>query len=308
MSELVFTAFGVLTLLHFFLKVMKCLRYLYFTRWHKVPHSFFSGMGEWAVITGASDGIGKEYAHELARRGLNIVLVSRTQEKLTKVADEIEQFTGRQVKIVVVDFTKRDIYNIIEEHLRGLEIGILINNVGMLPNPHPSKFLDMLSRDKTIDDLINVNMLSVIKVCDRSLMICFLQKGLILNISSGLTVDAVPLYCLYNSSKIFMERFSNACKAEYGSKGIIIQCLMPFSVSTQMTRHTKPGTFMLAADLYAKQSLDCIWLGNFHGSLSHEFMGFVLKNIPQWILHTDSIQEILLNYLKKTCETEAQTY
>ncbi|XP_007898174.1 testosterone 17-beta-dehydrogenase 3 isoform X2 [Callorhinchus milii] len=248
MSELVFTAFGVLTLLHFFLKVMKCLRYLYFTRWHKVPHSFFSGMGEWAVITGASDGIGKEYAHELARRGLNIVLVSRTQEKLTKVADEIEQFTGRQVKIVVVDFTKRDIYNIIEEHLRGLEIGILINNVGMLPNPHPSKFLDMLSRDKTIDDLINVNMLSVIKMTQlilpqmknrdyyswkvirqptNQLLLGnqrrVKQKGLILNISSGLTVDAVPLYCLYNSSKIFMERFSNACKAEYGSKGIIIQ-------------------------------------------------------------------------------------
>ena len=67
--------------------------------------------GEWAVITGASDGIGKEYALQLASRGLNIVLISRTKAKLERVENEIKEQYNVLTKIICFDFSKTDGYD-----------------------------------------------------------------------------------------------------------------------------------------------------------------------------------------------------
>ncbi|KAL8203380.1 UNVERIFIED_CONTAM: hypothetical protein K2H54_050651 [Gekko kuhli] len=117
----------------------------------KIGSSQFSSVN--GIITGAGDGIGKAYSFELAKRGLNTVLISRTFEKLKKVASEIEKATGRNVKIIQADFTKNDIYDDIEERLQGLEIGILVNNVGMLHNTYPCCFLDGSKKDKVKIDI-----------------------------------------------------------------------------------------------------------------------------------------------------------
>lgn len=64
--------------------------------------------GAWALVTGSTDGIGRAYAIELARRGLNLILVSRTQEKLDQVAKEIQSKTPTaQVKTISIDFTSQ---------------------------------------------------------------------------------------------------------------------------------------------------------------------------------------------------------
>ncbi|XP_078413114.1 17-beta-hydroxysteroid dehydrogenase type 3 [Cetorhinus maximus] len=268
-----FILFGIFAILIFFLKIMKCLRYLVLTKWFGVPNSFFNSLGEWAVITGGTDGIGKAYAHEFAKRGLNIVLISRTKEKLTEVADEIGQVTGRKVKTIQVNFIRRDIYEHIKENLRGLEIGVLVNNVGMLHTPNPCRFLEINDIDKTINDMIAVNMVSVAKMTQLVLpQMKERQKGLILNISSGAANAPCPLYCLYSSTKVFMERFSGGCQAEYGSKGIIIQCLMPYAVASKMSR-VKPGIFARSAEDYVRSSLDCVLLGErCNGCLPHEIL------------------------------------
>lgn len=78
------------------------------------------------VVTGASDGIGKGYAHYLARQGMAIVLVARNEAKLTKVAAEIKTKHGVETKIVVADFSKgAEIYPHLEKALVPLDIGIL---------------------------------------------------------------------------------------------------------------------------------------------------------------------------------------
>jgi 17beta-estradiol 17-dehydrogenase / very-long-chain 3-oxoacyl-CoA reductase len=89
--------------------------------------------GEWALVTGSTDGIGKAYAVELAKRGLNVILISRTKEKLEQVANEIQsKYSNVHVKTIAIDFTKdSSIYTTIREEIRGLDIGVLINNVGM---------------------------------------------------------------------------------------------------------------------------------------------------------------------------------
>ncbi|XP_067839302.1 17-beta-hydroxysteroid dehydrogenase type 3 isoform X2 [Heptranchias perlo] len=292
--ENAFILFGIFAIFNCFLKIMKCLRYFLLTKCWGVSNAFFSSMGEWAVITGATDGIGKAYAHEFAQRGLNIVLISRTKEKLRKVADEIEQATGRKVKTVQVNFIKRDIYEYIEESLRGLEIGILVNNVGILQTPNPCRFLEMTDLDQTINDMIAVNAVSVAKMTQLVLpQMKERQKGLILNISSGVASAPCPLFCLYSSTKVFMERFSRGCQAEYGSKGIIIQCLMPYTVASKMSG-VEPGVTTLSAEDYVRKSLDCALLGDrCRGSLA-----FVFGKIPQCIIYSDAVQETMVDYVQ----------
>lgn len=115
--------------------------------------------GKWAVVTGSTSGIGKAYATLLAEKGLNVVLISRSREKLQVVAEEIESQFMVQTKIHVADFTGSvKIYREIEERLRELDIGILVNNVGMAQIPR--KFVDSDKNDCW--KLLNVNCLSVL--------------------------------------------------------------------------------------------------------------------------------------------------
>ncbi|PWA22710.1 hypothetical protein CCH79_00002005, partial [Gambusia affinis] len=118
--------------------------------------------GQWAVVTGATSGIGKAYATELARRGLDIVLIGRSDERLQKVAKQIENKYGRKTHTIKVDFTEgASIYSTIAKELHDLEIGILVNNVGMICNDHFAYFLETSNHGEKITEIINCNILSV---------------------------------------------------------------------------------------------------------------------------------------------------
>ncbi|KAJ0067631.1 hypothetical protein NL108_008951, partial [Boleophthalmus pectinirostris] len=171
-------------------------------------------------VTGASEGIGRAYAFALAERGMNVVIISRTKEKLDIVAKEIAKTTGRKVKVLVADFTKADAVNCIEDELKDMNIGVLVNNVAILTNPAPTKFL-------ASKNLYQVSENYAIKGARCNISVggyaTYLGKGVIINISSGVTCVPLPLYVLYSGTKIFVERFSQALQIEYKDKGIIIQ-------------------------------------------------------------------------------------
>merc|ERR1711916_327552 len=105
--------------------------YTYFVR----PGKNMRDFGEWAVVTGASDGIGKAYATEFARAGMNVVLISRNQERLDAAAEEITGVApNATIKVIAVDLgagKDSGIYEDIASELEGLDIGVLVNNVGM---------------------------------------------------------------------------------------------------------------------------------------------------------------------------------
>ncbi|KAM4876805.1 17-beta-hydroxysteroid dehydrogenase type 3 [Thomomys bottae] len=295
---------GLLVCLICLNKCMKFSQCIFLSFWKvKVwPTSFLQSMGQWAVITGAGDGIGKAYSFELAKHGLNIVLISRTLGKLQAIATEIEWTTGSKVKIIQADFTKDDIYEYIKEKLEGLEIGILVNNVGMLPSLLPSYFL---STSDEIQSLIHCNITSVVKMTQIILKhMESRQKGLILNISSGVGLRPWPLYSLYSASKAFVCTFSKALQAEYKAKGIIIQVLTPFAVSTPMTKHLNTNAITKSADDFVKESLDYVATGDETcGCLVHEILACLLNLIPSWAFYSSTFQKMLLThytqYLKK---------
>ncbi|KAM9312172.1 uncharacterized protein PAF06_010089 [Gastrophryne carolinensis] len=266
----------------------------------------------WAVVTGATDGIGKGYARELARRGLDVVLISRTLEKLQKVAREIEKESGRKVKIIQADFTRgSEIYPNIEQGLAGLDIGILVNNVGMVHQFIPAPFLDAPGDlNKTITNMLNCNVQSMLQMT-RIVLPRMVQrkKGLIINISSEAGVRPLPNHCLYSATKVFMDYFSRSLNIEYSSKGITVQSVMPLLVATNMTQSVKPNLFMKTADDYAREALNTVGLTHrTSGCLSHSIQSYTVDVVFGKLLMNSSIAAKINKFLsslavKKTKES-----
>ncbi|KAM9332848.1 hydroxysteroid (20-beta) dehydrogenase 2 isoform 1-T1 [Pholidichthys leucotaenia] len=243
--------------------------------------------GQWAVVTGSTSGIGKAYAVELARRGLNIVLVSRSDDKLRLVAGEIEQCYGRQTRTIQVDFTQGgSIYPVIAEGLRGLEIGILVNNVGMTSTDNFSYFLETPEPQQRITEIINCNLLSVPQMT-RLVLPQMVERGtgLIINISSILGLRPQPLLSLYSATKNFVAHFSECLHAEYKSNGITVQCVAPSMVSTNMTNNIKTNCFVKSASAFAHEALNTVGHSNYtSGCLSHALQNVALTVLfPDWI-------------------------
>lgn len=89
--------------------------------------------GNWAIVTGCTSGIGKAYSYELARKGLNIVLLSRSQEKLEKMAQDMEASTKVNTRYLQVDFSNftKEKQQEVLDLIKDLDVGLLINNVGL---------------------------------------------------------------------------------------------------------------------------------------------------------------------------------
>lgn len=283
---------GAVVCIYFGVKLILFSRILFPKVWFPLPNSFFTSMGEWAVVTGASESIGRAYAFALAERGMNVVIISRTKANLDKVAEEIGHSTGRKVKVIVADFTKEDVFDQIEEELKEMNIGVLVNNVGMIVSAYPGKFLEPANLEQIIPKLINCNVKTLAKMC-KIILPGMVNRGagLIINMSSGVASVRFPLYTLYAASKVFVDRFSQSLQAEYKEKGIIIQAVAPFSISTRMTFYQQTNAFVLAPDEFVKLSLQYLRAGDkIYGSISHTFMGWLLGMIPDWIRFSESLQ------------------
>ncbi|MBN3299490.1 DHB12 reductase, partial [Amia calva] len=242
--------------------------------------------GRWAVVTGATSGIGRAYADELARRGLDVVLISRSAERLQAAAREIASQYGCAVQVLQADFTEGGgIYPGIASALTGLDIGILVNNVGMNYTSKLAHFLDVPNAEERITQLINCNILSVTQM-SRIVLPQMIDRGrgLIINISSEAASRPQPLLTLYSASKIFLTYFSRCLHAEYRSRGVTVQCVTPFMVSTNMTGNLPVSPLVKRASDYAREALDTVGHSTFtSGCLSHALQHATLTVVfPGW--------------------------
>ncbi|XP_070820585.1 17-beta-hydroxysteroid dehydrogenase type 3 [Chaetodon trifascialis] len=301
LMELFFISLGAAVVVYYGVKLLLFSRMLFPKLWFPMSKSFFTSMGEWAVVTGASEGIGRAYAFGLAKHGMNVVMMSRTKEKLDQVAKEINDTTGQKVKVIVTDFTQENIFSEIEDQLKDLNIGVLVNNVGSLPSAIPCKFLDSPELDQTITKMINCNVKTMAKMCKIILPgMDNRRKGVIVNISSGVASIPFPLYTLYAASKVFVERFSQGLQAEYKDKGIIIQTVAPFGISTRMAGFQKTDMVTLSPEHFVKCSLQYLKAGDkTHGSVTHIILGWFLQIIPLKVLYAESVLNSLQDYVKK---------
>lgn len=135
---------------------------------------------------------------------MNLVLVSRNLEKLVNVSKEITDKYQVEVKVIAVDFKSGlQIYDTISNGIQGLEVGVLVNNIG-ISYSHPEYFLESVKQDEAfLQDIISCNINSVTYMTKLVLpAMVERKKGLIINISSMAAIIPNPLLTVYSSTKV----------------------------------------------------------------------------------------------------------
>jgi len=202
--------------------------------------------GGWAMVTGSSAGIGKEYALALARQGMNIVLVGRNKQKLDNVANEIRDTYKVDTMTVVADFTNTDTVSKAIKKVKSanIDLGILVNNVGVMGPSH----LPFLELDKSsMKEIIIVNTLPITLLCHAFLPDMVAKgRGAVINICSVAGIWPMPYLAVYSATKHYVAAFTQAIAAEYQGSGVVIQEVDPGQVQTAMTKKFFPTPSLLA--------------------------------------------------------------
>ena len=248
---------------------------------------FVSKFGSWALVTGCTQGIGKEYAMELAARGMNIILVSRNRETLGLVAQEIEETHHVRTEIIVVDFTEPTAVDTVVKEVTKLkvDVGVLVNNVGML-GPHFIPFLEM--ERKMVRDMVTVNCGAVTQLTHALLpRMLELNKGAVVNICSATSFYVMPYFSEYSATKHFIAAFTAGLRAEVSSSNVIIQQIDPGQMNTNMARDLIPLSRLEAPrpDLLVSSSvLSLGWTDRTAGWWFHSLHRVVSSLLPHWFL------------------------
>ncbi len=185
---------------------------------------------KWALITGASSGIGKAFAERFAKEGWNIVLLARSEDKLTAIARVLEQ--KHQIKTVVLpaDLSHDNLYRKIYEEIRGggIVIDCLVNNAGF----GAIGSFTRLDLERQLE-MVDVNVKALVALTHLFLPGMVSQKhGMIINVSSTAGFQPMPYFSVYAASKAFVTSFSEAVASEFSEKGIQIINVCPGRTET----------------------------------------------------------------------------
>lgn len=238
--------------------------------------SNFGSKGSWAVVTGASDGIGKEYALALARRGFNVVLVSRTLAKLEALATEITTNNPDvQTRVLPMDFAANsdNDYAALRELIAGLDVAILINNVG-LSHSIPVPFV--LTPFEEMRDIITINCLGTLRVTQLvAPKLVARKKGLILTMASFGGIMPTPLLATYSGSKAFLQQWSTALGGELAPHGVTVQLVQSYLVTSAMSKIKRASAMIPTPKSFVAAALGKI--GRSGGS-----QGIAYTSTPYW--------------------------
>mgnify|MGYP003365041311 CR=1 FL=1 len=198
--------------------------------------------GTYCVVTGASDGIGKEYAKQMAQRGFNLVLISRTLSKLETLKSEFEEQYRVKVEILAMDIAKDESsnYERIKELCNNLPISVLINNVGQshsIPVPflktEETELRNIITINNTATLLITQAIAPIIKSTVQEKKSA---RGLILTMGSFGGLIPTPLLATYSGSKAFLQNWSTALAGELSQDNIDVELVLSYLVTSAMSK------------------------------------------------------------------------
>ena len=181
-----------------------------------------------ALITGASTGIGAVYADRLAKRGYDLILVARSEQKLAEVGGRLKS-TGRKIEIISADLTKKeDVQRVAERLSTDPAITALVNNAGV---GSAGKLLDAQIDD--LESMIYLNVTTLTRLALAALPGFVARKnGLLINIASIVALAPELLNGTYSGSKAYVVNFTQALKNEAEGTGVTVQAVLPGATAT----------------------------------------------------------------------------
>jgi len=253
--------------------------------------------GKWAVVTGATEGIGAAYARALAKRGMNILCIARTTSKLEKFSTELKKEYGVEVEYLSIDFSGnvRDYVGSLRKMLHknrvdsadkapiAESIGVLVNNVGMLPYAYDTLVNDIMRRHEEnptkiyaegMQAALNTNCASQMVMTAELINLIRNKpairgndsgiKGIIISLSSYTAKRPMPFWVTYTACKAFNYYFSEALYREnrFTTNDLIIQTVQPMEVATSMAPKEKAGWRAPSADQFVEQCIKLIGWSN----------------------------------------------
>jgi uncharacterized protein len=197
-----------------------------------------------ALITGASFGIGLEFARIFAREGYNLVLVARSADKLRQLVAELEKAHSTRSLILAVDLAEpgAPAYVLDQTTRAGIQVDVLVNNAGF---GQYGKFADNNLEECLRQIQLNVTTLTHLTRLYLPAMI-ERKTGGILNVASTAAFQPGPLMAVYFATKAYVLHFSEALANELDSSGITVTCLCPGATATEFhTRAKATGMLLL---------------------------------------------------------------
>ncbi|MER5275358.1 SDR family oxidoreductase [Streptomyces sp. NPDC002809] len=183
-----------------------------------------------ALITGASSGLGAEFAEQLAAQGRDVILVARSGDRLAALADRLVAEHGVRAHVLVQDLAEPDAARRIGDELteRGLHVDLLVNNAGFGTCGH----FEDIARTRDHDQLM-VNVVALVDLT-HLLLPGMLERGsgAVLNVASNAAFQPSPYFAVYGASKAFVLSFGLALRQEYRRRGIRVLTLCPGPVET----------------------------------------------------------------------------
>jgi short-subunit dehydrogenase len=217
-------------------------------------------MGDLAIVTGASSGIGQAYAERLARDGWDLVVVGRRRERLEGLGQQLNREHGVRVRMMEADLARQEQVRAVCDEIARMPVGMLVNSAALA---HYMPFVEL--PPEQADELVQLNVLAPV-LLTRAVLAGMRQRGrgAVINVASLLafsgSVDApgLPARGVYAASKAFLVTFTQILAAELRGSGVTIQVVCPGIVRSEF--HARQGIDMSAVprmepDLVVQASL-----------------------------------------------------
>jgi short-subunit dehydrogenase len=210
-----------------------------------------------AVVTGASSGIGEEFARELARRGFSLVLVARRMDRLLSLKDELSNVP---VDVLCADLQFEEGVAAVARRLLLGGVSLLVNNAGL-----GYRGLVVDQSEVSVTQILRVNLEAPIRLSRAAAIpMASARRGAIINVVSMSAFQPVPHLNVYAASKAGLLSFTEALADELSGAGVRVQALCPGNVPTgfQAAAGTKGSLFDRTASMSARKvvvrSLDAL--------------------------------------------------
>jgi uncharacterized protein len=237
--------------------------------------------GKWALVTGASAGIGVALARELARRGAKLILTARRRERLESLAGEFAA-QGVETRIVVADLNDAAAPEQIYDAVQDLSVDILINNAGLgqygaFQLSDPEQEFSMVRVN--CEAVVRLSRLFVPRMVER-------RRGWVLVVASTASFQPLPYLATYAATKVFDRFFALGLAEEVAQYGINVTALCPGTTESEFFEVARAGVFrkrkVQSADEVARLGIAALLRGQraILPKWSGRFTAFIVRFVP----------------------------